>query len=206
MWLRCVVFLLLCLGLTVSASDAPELASALTTRYAPYADWQAVVDVDVLAKQSQSRYWRTSEEIASQRVTVDLPLAGLHIAFDPGHIGGRWAVDEGRNFRISEDDFYVREGELVLEVAQRVRAQLVELGAEVSLLREATVRVNPKGPVDYLELAAKQVRVPEENSLDVLWAYGRALRDRAVRLSVVSGDLAARARLVNEVIQPDALI
>lgn len=209
MWLRCVVYFLFFFGLTasVSAVGTPvELATAMATRYAPYADWQSVMDVDVLAKLEPSRYWRSVEEITSQRVEGDLPLAGLHLALDPGHVGGRWAADEGRNFRISEEDFYVREGELVLEVAQRVRAQLVKLGAEVSLLREANVRVNPKGPVDYLELAVKQVRVPEENSLDALWAYGSALRGRAVRLSVISGDLAARARLVNEVIQPDALI
>jgi N-acetylmuramoyl-L-alanine amidase len=203
-----VVCCWLSMGAVVAAPEreAAELATEMTTRYAPYADWQSVMDVDVVAKQSVSRYWRTAEEVASQRAEGDLPLAGLHLALDPGHIGGRWAADEGRNFRIAEEDFYVREGELVLEVAQRIRARLIELGAEVSLLREAAVRVNPKGPVAYLEEAAKQVRAPEEHSLAALWAYGRAIRDRAVRLSVISGDLAARARLVNEAIQPDALI
>lgn len=208
MWFRCAAFLSLCFGLPVLglAADAPELASALSTRYAPYANWQAVLDVDVLARQPASRYWKTPEEVISQRVDGDLPLAGLHLALDPGHVGGQWAADEGRHFRISEGDFYVREGELVLEVAKRVRSQLEALGAEITLLREANIRVNPKHPIEYLELAATQVSAPKEMSLDAYRVYGRALRDRAVRLSIVTGDLAERARLVNEEIQPDALI
>lgn len=209
MLLRFVVCYLFGVGLVVSlqAAEPQHLASELTTRYAPYADWQSVVDVEVLAKQPLSRYWRTPQEIISQREEGGgLPLTGLHLALDPGHIGGRWAAAEGRQFRIREEDFYVREGELVLEVAQLVRAELVALGAEVSLLREANVRVNPKNPVDYLEMAAEQLSSPDSMTAEALWAYGDVLRGRAVRLSIISGDLAERARLVNEVIQPDALI
>jgi len=190
----------------VLAAAPSELATALSRRYAPYADWQSVLDVDVLAKQSASRYWRTAEEIVSQREEGGLPLSGLHLALDPGHIGGQWAAAEGRQFRIRKEDFYVREGELVLEVALLVRMQLVALGAEVTLLREANVRVNPKNPVDYLKLAAEQVGLPEEKSLAALWAYVHAIQGRAVHLSIISGDLAERARVVNQVIQPDALI
>ena len=208
MLLRFVVGYLFCAGLVVSlsAAQAPELAAALTTRYAPYANWLSEVDVDALAQLSESRYWRTAEEIALQRGDGDLPLAGLHIALDPGHLGGQWAAAEGRQFRIAEDDFYVREGELVLVVAQLARAKLITLGARVTLLREAAVRVNPKSPVDYLELAAEQVSLPKEPSLSALWAYGRAIQARAVHLSIVKGDLMERARLVNREIQPDALI
>jgi len=189
------------------ADPAEMYAHAMATRYAPYADWQPVVDVDALAVQAaESAYWQTPAAIAAAREATALPLAGLHLALDPGHVGGKWAEAEWRQFRIAANDFYVREGELVLEVAQRVRAHLVELGAEVTLLREANVRVNPKGPVDYLQLAAQQVPAPKEASLAELINYGVALRARAVRLSIVVGDLAARARLVNETIQPDALI
>lgn len=208
MWLRGAVYCLFFLGSLVSlpASEAEGLASELATRYAPYADWQSLLDVDVLAKQPVSRYWRTPQEIVSQREEGDLPLSGLHLALDPGHCGGRWAAAEGRQFRIAEDDFYVREGELVLEVAQLVRAQLLELGAEVTLLRETNARVNPKSPVDYLEMAAEQVPLPKEQSFSALWAYADAIRGRAVRLSIITGDLAERARLVNQEIRPDALI
>lgn len=208
MLLRFVVGYLLCVGLlaTLSAAQAPVLASDLATRYAPYANWQSVVDVDALAQRAESRYWRTAEEIALQRGDGDLPLAGLHIALDPGHIGGHWAAAEGRQFRIAEDDFYVREGELVLAVAELARTKLMALGAKVTLLREAALRVNPNNPVEYLELAAEQVSPPNESSLSALWEYGCAVRVRAVHLSIVKGDLMERARLVNREVQPDALI
>ena len=208
MLLRFVVGYLLCVGLlaTLSAAQAPVLASDLATRYAPYANWQSVVDVDALAQRAESRYWRTAEEIALQRGDSDLPLAGLHIALDPGHIGGQWAAAEGRQFRIAEDDFYVREGELVLAVAELARTKLMALGAKVTLLREAALRVNPNNPVEYLELAAEQVSPPNESSLSALWEYGCAVRVRAVHLSIVKGDLMERARLVNREVQPDALI
>ncbi|MFT5826998.1 MAG: N-acetylmuramoyl-L-alanine amidase [Yoonia sp.] len=208
MWLRCVVCCLLCLKLVVpvSAIDASALATDMTTRYAPYADWSKVVDVDVLARQSSSRYWRTAEEIVVARAEGALPLAGLHLALDPGHIGGQWAEAEGRHFRITENDFYVREGELVLQVAQRAREQLVALGATVTLLREANLPVNPRAPIDYLQMAAAQVPEPTESTPSALWEYGCALRGRAERLSIVTGDLIERARLVNQVIKPDALI
>ena len=208
MLLRFFVGYLFCVGLvaSLSAAEAPELASVLTTRYAPYANWQSVVDVDALAQRSESRYWRTAEEIALQRGDSDLPLAGLHIALDPGHIGGQWAAAEGRQFRIAEDDFYVREGELVLAVAELARTKLMALGAKVTLLREAALRVNPNNPVEYLELAAEQVSPPNESSLSALWEYGCAVRVRAVHLSIVKGDLMERARLVNREVQPDALI
>ncbi len=209
MWLlRIVACCWLLVGSVVDAvpRDASALAIEMTTRYAPYADWSTLVDVDALARQSQSRYWRTPEEIRSERREDALPLDGLHLALDPGHIGGRWAADEGRHFRIAEEDYYVREGELVLEVAQRVKSELSALGCKVTLLREENLQVNPKCPIDYLQLAAEQVPEPEACTVAALCEYGRALRARAVRLSIVTGELQERARLVNELIQPDALL
>ena len=208
MWLLRVVccWLLLSSVLDAAVRDAAVLATEMTTRYAPYADWSKVVDVDVLARQPSSRYWRTPEEIRAEHTEGALPLDGLHLALDPGHIGGRWAEDEGRHFRIAEEDYYVCEGELVLEVAQRVKDELVALGCEVTLLREENLQVNPRSPIDYLELAAEQVPEPKEQTVAALWEYGRALQGRAVRLSIVTGELVERTRLVNQEIQPDALI
>ena len=75
MLLRVFVGYFFCVELvaSLSATQAPMLASELTTRYAPYANWQSVVDVDALAQRSESRYWRTAEEIALQRSGSDLP-------------------------------------------------------------------------------------------------------------------------------------
>ena len=196
----------LCSALPLTGQTAGELAHALATRYAPYANWQRVLDVDVIAQDSVDSYARTAEEIRAHRTADDLPLAGLHLALDPGHVGGRWAAYEGRDFVINEGDFRVREGELVLEVAQRVHTQLVELGAQVSLLREGFEPVNPRAPFDYLEGAIRELPMPKELTFDSLLAYGEAVKQRAIRQSVVIGEIAERARLVNEVIQPDALL
>ena len=61
----------------------------------------------------------TPEALREARTEPGLPLVGLHLAIDPGHIGGAWAKWENRNFRINEEDYWVCEGELMLEVAQR---------------------------------------------------------------------------------------
>ena len=96
-----------------------QIAYELSTRYTPYADGAAVLDLEQIASKSINAF--------------DRPLASLHLALDPGHVGGIWAEWEWRNFRISKEDYWIREGELVLEVAQRIRTRLTNLGAEVTL-------------------------------------------------------------------------
>jgi hypothetical protein len=105
-----------------------QIAHQLSTRYTPHVEGASLLDVDSLAGQEAEAWWATPEVIRAARGEDALPLSGLHLALDPGHIGGIWAAWEGRHFRVSEADFWVREGELVLEVAQRVRTRLVALG------------------------------------------------------------------------------
>lgn len=199
--------LMLCgVALLNAQARADDLAYAFSTRYAPYANWEAVLDVDLLATQTRSAYWRRADAIKAARTEGSLPLEGLHLALDPGHVGGRWAFYEGRDFVIREGDYRVREGELVLEVAWRVREALELLGAEVTLLRERDEPVNPKSPLEYLELAREQVTMPQKPTYASLLGYAVAVRNRAIRLSIVVGEVAERARLVNEVIQPDMLL
>lgn len=200
--------LLACLFFAMpSFAVTPEqIAYDLATRYTPYVDSAGVLDVELLAERSGEAWWRSPDVMRASRRADDLPLAGLHLALDPGHIGGDWAPWEWRNFRISEDDFWVREGELVLAVAQHVRARLVTLGAEVTLLRESFQPINPKTFVEYWPIAAGQLQRPSDVSLRVQLEHALAVRNRAVRLAVVSGEIAERARVVNQVIRPDALI
>jgi N-acetylmuramoyl-L-alanine amidase len=90
----------------------------------------------------------TSGEVLRQRLAAnppDQPLRGLHVALDPGHIGGDYAIMEERHFAIG-DDAPVREGDLTLEVARRLRDCLVALGAQVSLLRDAPLPVTTATP------------------------------------------------------------
>jgi N-acetylmuramoyl-L-alanine amidase len=191
----------LCYGMS-----ADQIAFQLSTRYTPYADGASVMDVDLLSKQVAEAWWTTPETMRKNRTPTDRPLTGLHLALDPGHIGGAWAEWEGRHFRISEEDFWVREGELVLEVAQQIRARLISLGAEVTLLRESLQPINPKGFDYYLKRAAAEITLPTEVSLQEQLEHVQAVRNRALRLAIIIGELAERARVVNQVIRPDALI
>lgn len=192
---------------SLAAQGVPEgIAYQLATRYTPYADAAFWLDPEQLAQQSAEAWWSTPEAIRADRPAGALPLAGLHLALDPGHIGGVWAAWEGRQFRMADQDHWVREGELVLEVAQRVRVRLVALGAEVTLLRESAHPLNPKRPVDYWALAAAALEAPPANNLVAQIDHALAVRNRAVNMAIVSGELAERARLVNELIRPDALI
>lgn len=183
-----------------------ELAAAMTKRYAPFVNWQSIVNEDALSKSSGERYWRTPQEIFALRTDKDLPLQGLRLVLDSGHVGGQWAEHEDREFRIKEKDFYIRESELNLIVVKHVRTQLTRLGAEVTLLREALVPSNPKRPVDYLQDVIEKVPFPEEPSPETLKDYASTLRAKALRLALVTGELTERTRLVNDIIRPDALI
>ena len=65
------------------------------------------------------------------------PLAGLRIAIDPGHIGGKWAKMEERWFQIGKGK-PVTEGDMTLRVAKLLEDRLKKLGAEVRLTRTGT--------------------------------------------------------------------
>jgi N-acetylmuramoyl-L-alanine amidase len=191
------------------ATTSDQLAYQLATRYTPYADWASVLDLVAIAERSErsaEAWWTSPEAMRESRDANDLPLSGLHLALDAGHIGGDWAQLEARNFRISESDYWVREGELVLEVAQRVRSALRRAGAEVTLVRESCQPINPKIFVDYWKVAAAGIPAPTELKLRAQVDYVLAVRNRAQHLAIVSGELAERARVVNQEICPDALI
>ncbi len=183
-----------------------ELSQLLGTRYAPYSSDFELIKDRMKQFSKKDRYWRKRDEIRSDRLEDDLPLSGLHLVLDPGHIGGEWAAHESRNFRISDADYWVREGELVLEVALMVCAQLRELGAEVSLTRESRSPVNKKKPYQYLKAASAKVDPPEDASIDAQIDYEKMLQATAISLAIVNGDLNERVRIINDVIQPDAVI
>ena len=182
--------------LAAAQSISDQVTNEILARYTPYADGAAVIDLGQI----------TSNTISDAGNAFDQPLASLHLALDPGHIGGIWAEWEGRNFRISKEDHWVREGELVLEVALRIRNHLTRLGAKVTLLREDYQPINPKTFIDYWALAVAEEMPPTELSLKAQFSHALAVRNRAIYLAIVRGEIAERARLVNEVIQPDALI
>src|SRR4029077_8140811 len=77
------------------------------------------------------RYW-TAPASLTPTANEELPLSGVKIAIDPGHLGGTWAKMEERWFQIGES-VPVTEGDLTLRVAQILAPRLEKLGAKVSL-------------------------------------------------------------------------
>jgi N-acetylmuramoyl-L-alanine amidase len=79
-------------------------------------------------------------------------LSGSKILIDPGHIGGDFSEMEGRHFAIGDDE-PVKEGDLALSVALKLKSELQKKGAIVSLSRKQNKPVSPKRPQDFKELA-----------------------------------------------------
>ena len=96
------------------------------------------------------RLWRPASSMPAAK--PNKPLAGLRIALDPGHLGGRWAKMEERWFQVG-DSKPVTEGDLTLRVSRMLAPRLRKLGATVLFVRNSTQPVTSKRPSDFKELA-----------------------------------------------------
>ncbi len=138
------------------------------------------------------RHWQTTDSLPIP--SLEKPLANLHIAIDPGHIGGEWAKLEERWFQIG-DGTPVMEGEMTLRVAKLLKPMLEDLGAKVSLVRKTTDPVTPLRPESLKELAA-------ESAAD----DPASLRKFAEKLFYRTAEIRARADLVNHILKPDLVL
>lgn len=135
------------------------------------------------------RAWRSASQLGPAPTAQ--PLEGLHVALDPGHIGGRWAQVEERWFRIG-DDPPVAEGDMTLHVARLLRPMLEALGAEVSMVRESNQPVTRYRPGSFLDEAAVSVlETPTQ---------------LAERLFYRTAEIHARATKINTEIRPDLVV
>lgn len=130
------------------------------------------------------RYWE-----------IGTTLSGLHIAIDPGHIGGDFAAIEERQFG-RPGDRPVREGELTLATALHLKPLFEAEGARVSLVRDANTPVTAKRAGDFLTL----YREYNPGWPDAL------LRPYAEQRFYRREEIVERARIVNEEIQPDLIL
>ena len=134
-------------------------------------------------------------------------LNGVRIALDPGHIGGQYSEMEGRHFALN-GSLPVKEGDLALSVAVRLKQKLSGLGAAVKLIREKNEPVTVLRPHDFAgeaeiwvrqrELLLKKKFNPEERA--------KLMRKRKEILFYRISEIHARAKLVNEDIRPDLVI
>lgn len=146
------------------------------------------------------RYWRPAWELKALPANEHRPLLGLHIAIDPGHIGGRWADIEQRYYQIGEGTLPIQEGNLTLETARLLRRNLEALGATVSLTRHTLEPVTRHRPADLVDEARSWLEQRRGLAPQAL------VKRYADRFFYVSSELRTRAELVNEEIQPDLLL
>ena len=90
-----------------------------------------------------------------------LPLKGLRIALDPGHIGGDWAQLEARYFKLGNDP-PVEEATLNMITCDRLAERLQADGAEVVWAKHSYEPVTPLRPASLRREAIAALGKPRE--------------------------------------------
>lgn len=147
-------------------------------------------------KKPAPRFWKRRGEFIQ---TTGKPLAGVHIALDPGHLGGRWARLEERWFRIGKSKPVV-EGDLTLSVARLLAARLQDAGARVTLTRSGS---EPATSLRPSRLAGKAASSLREKNLPTTPA---AISKEAERLFYRAAEIRARAARLNSKTKPDLVL
>jgi len=145
---------------------------------------------------SPARYWRPRSAIPKDSAK---PLAGVKIAIDPGHIGGKWAKMEERWFQIG-DAKPVTEGDMTLRVAKLLKPRLEALGAQVWLTRSGSEPITSRRPEALRKLAVESLREKGDK------ATSFAITKESERLFYRTAEIRRRAVLVNDSIKPDLVL
>ncbi|MDF1751352.1 MAG: N-acetylmuramoyl-L-alanine amidase [Verrucomicrobiales bacterium] len=183
---------------------AARLQEMIETVYAVGDTWKEVINIEpeqaTIQTDKGSYVLKLLPEGAEmpqevKRYWNDGPLQGLHIAIDPGHIGGDFAGIEERQFGFPEDK-PVREGEMTLQTAKRLKPMLEEMGAKVSLVRSTNEPVTKTRTKDYLQMY-RSVNPGVPDGLLMPYATRRFYR---------RAEIVERARVVNEELKPDMVL
>ena len=164
---------------------------------------------DPNSKAQVPRLWRPAKSLPSTK--PNKPLAGLRIALDPGHLGGKWAKMEERWLKVG-DAKPVTEGDMTLRVSRMVATRLRKLGATVLFVRNSTDPVTPKRPDDFKELARKiliknGVPMPRTDVLDPKDPEKeQTIRWQSQILFYRYSEIRRRAMLVNSKLHPDLVV
>ncbi len=145
-------------------------------------------------EQTAGRFWKSAADLPP--APAGKPLDGLHIAIDPGHIGGEWAIIEERWLKLGEHP-PVREGDMTLQVAQLLKPRLEALGARITLVREKNEPLTPLRPDSLMSEATASGAADDSPA---------ALQKLAERLFYRTAEIRERAKLVNETIRPDLVL
>ena len=157
-----------------------------------------------------TRFWHRLSELPRLKDDAK-PLADLHIALDPGHIGGNFATMEERHLSFQPNEG-IQEGNLSLITANALAERLKELGAYVSLVRENHEPVTKQRPVDLQQAALKLLQ--ESGFPTPVESYNGLTGDaklltvqwQSEKLFYRVSEIHARGQKVNQTIKPDLVI
>jgi hypothetical protein len=164
--------------------------------------------VSPLASKPIPRYWTAAESFGPNS---ELPLSGVKIAIDPGHLGGSWAKMEERWLQIGSS-MPVVEGDMTLRVAQILAPRLESLGATVTLVRSTPGPVTTVRP-EALEAQA-EASLRERGVTNLARSYSGpddpnredSVAWEAEKLFYRVDEIHTRAEIVNEKIKPDLVL
>ncbi|MCH6256270.1 N-acetylmuramoyl-L-alanine amidase [Puniceicoccaceae bacterium K14] len=194
--------------LSFESSDlaAPAFKQLMQEVYAPFGGWESFIEVERegvrIVKGEDGKTIFVPFSVGPTKSRPVLELDGMRIVLDPGHIGGEWAELEERSFSI-EGRGPVKEGELVLATALRMKSRLESLGADVFLTRENSKPVTSSRLDDFLVEATGILIERDDVSVADFEEESLAL---AARLFYRTAEIKARADLVNNEIKPDLAI
>lgn len=185
-------------------TDPTQKDLAYTIRFAPSSE----------QKKAHPRLWRTPQEFKAQKAVKALPLHGLKIAIDPGHIGGKWGPLQNRSV-LYPGLGRVQEGDMNLITARILQKNLEELGAEVFVTRDkaepvtefeindfqnhARERIYKKNP--NLRQKYSHMLVEDQNRL-----LGEKLQFTTQFLFFRIGEIRSRAHKIRTLFQPDLTV
>jgi len=161
---------------------------------------------DAASRKDPPRYWR-SDPIPYP--TPKKPLLGLKIALDPGHIGGSYAQMEKRWFQV-QHIAPVAEGDLTLQVAQKLSAILTKLGAEVLVVRQDSKPTTKETPQSLRPVAEKLLRegkiLPSEDPTTPEISERDKISNASELLFYRVSEIRARADIINKKFKPDLTV
>jgi N-acetylmuramoyl-L-alanine amidase len=156
-----------------------------------------------------TRTWRAAAEMPPLKGRP--LLSDIHIAIDPGHIGGAYAQMEERMLSFAPGES-IQEGDLTLTTAQVLAERLKALGAYVSLVRDRAEPVTQQRPSDFV-IQARQLLVdagfplPQENYTGVTGdAKILTVQWQSEKLFYRVSEIHARGEKVNATIKPDVVL
>ena len=185
-----------------------------------YLEYQQTLSTDNPSNDSSELMERL--KLVAAQANTTLPLQGLKILIDPGHMGGEdWDHDTGKYVAVG--GLKVSEGSLNLWTSLLTAQKLEKLGATVMLTREKLGAVSKEDPqsfdtkpfinnyfynsmddwmAPYLEQSIDQVRKTVKNASETQKAYTDAQR---MQFFITGLDLEARSQMI-DTFNPDVTL